>query len=257
MKVAYNESKMVENVLVEKALQASTEKKNPKMLVSEFVEQNLAKHEIQDLDTRMKEIEKTIIIIRTDVKSSINNRMYNTWLNRITNIAGRWKKLYSDTNNELYNHLYKVSQIQQNAWESIIRDIGWIERNVFTEVDDISTMVEGFEEGDLENLFSNEQHTSGPNEQHINELKRARNAEETPGTEKKRKTEPYQSESTKAPKETSKEVISAKNANEDLVDISSEDEETIINDAMHEAERDEVGHINMNDFGNMIEKYIN
>lgn len=41
-----------------------------------------------------------------------------------------------------------------------------------------------------------------------------------------------------------------------LKDISSEDEEIIINNAMHEAETGEVGRVDISEFESMIERYI-
>lgn len=156
MKVIYSESKTVENLIIGKSLQCVKGATHRNDMIDGIHNEELKgmTSETERLATAIKSLQKTIVNIRDEVKSRINGRIYNMWWNRVDNISQCWKKTYSDINNELYNHLYKVSRIQLNGWNSIIRNIGWIEENVFVEIDDISELIEGFEEGDLSNLFS-------------------------------------------------------------------------------------------------------
>lgn len=298
MKISCNGSITVENAIVEKALQISTDVKIPKMMVTEISEMNLVDldKEIGILNSRITSLDKTIVNIKTDVKSRIDDCIYNMWLNRINNIAGRWKKLYSDMNNDLYNHLCKVSKIHSDAWECIIRDICWIESNIFIKFDHISEMIDGFDEGDLKNLFSDEQDT--------NKLKRAYNADEHSNlSEKKFKAESSELQSindmssskickfispvneksnlkspivklnqlqTPLEKEKSNHLKTCKNEKpnppesdhlkmpreEVFENISSDEDETIINNVLCEAEIDEIGQVDLIDFEDMIKKYL-
>lgn len=158
MKISFGEFKKIENMYLDKSLRLATDEEGQKVLLKEVKgeKMNGMDKEIDALSTALRTIQRTIDNIKNDVNSRTSGRIYDMWWNRINNISKQFKSLYSDMNNGLYDYTYKMSRIQDNAWNKVINDIGWIKDNVFVEVDDISAIIEGFEEGDLANLFSQE-----------------------------------------------------------------------------------------------------
>lgn len=75
-------------------------------------------------------MDKTIKNIYIDVKSRMNESTYDLWIKRVSSVSKRLKKLRSDANNSLYNHFYKMSGIEDNAWMNILSDVEWLKDNV-------------------------------------------------------------------------------------------------------------------------------
>lgn len=213
----------------------------------------------------MSGLKKSVGRIKADVKSRVDSRVFSIWWNRVDNISKRFKKLYSDKNNEFYNYLYKTSKVEDNSWYNILNDVSWIQENVFVEFDNISDLIEGFEEGDLEKLFTTEMKAKGSKAETTEEIKanalkrRVKVAEcDVPKNTKKPKDISF-------PQKKDGDVHVTNDDKKDLQpsgsqlfeDILSDDENEIINGALVRAiDNDEVGVVDMNNFIEFIERYI-
>lgn len=262
----------------------------------------IMKNEIKSLDVAIKALGITIMNMKNDIKSRISDKIYDMWLNRVNDISKRFKKLYSDSNNDLYNHFYKDASTQNAAWSYVIENSEWIENNICvmykenectscmkkgdTKVkdpcydennsnkirkdekcdesvnekksvykcasnskngkitNDISSHVEGFEEGDLTNLFSTEIKKSNNKRSITNEETNLGN------TNKKLKKNLKDCGGVNE----SKKMEIAKDKYEEL---SDDDESSIMNAILiRDHEGDEVGNLELNEFSEYLEKFI-
>lgn len=123
--------------------------------------------EISKLKSSLSALERTICSIKEDVKSRVSDEKYGVWLKRLNSVSGRFKTMFSDINNDQYNHWYKMSKKTANVWDNISYDVKWMKDNVCDlYVDsgndlDVSKIVDGFEEGDLSSMF-NENSVAAP-----------------------------------------------------------------------------------------------
>lgn len=111
-------------------------------------------NEKRKLELALKAITKTIDNIKSDVHSRMDDRCYRMWWNRIENISNRFKVMYSNEANGLYDYIYKKAAKERGIWEGIMSDVKWIRENVFVEYDPSKVSAEMPEEGDLPKLFS-------------------------------------------------------------------------------------------------------
>ena len=271
----------------------TTAKNDPLMNLKEK-KMKIMKDEIKSLDSAIKTLDITIKNVKNDIKSRVSDKIYDMWLNRVNDISKRFKKLYSDSNNDQYNHFYKDASNQNTAWSHIIENAGWIENNIcstFREnectscmkhnkgdnnknksnderngknvknqksdesaslyncassskvseiTNDISSLVEGFEEGDLSTLFSTEIKKGN---------KRSMGNEEMILDDTNKKQRKYSNESVSGINET-------KNLKDEYEELS-DDESSIMNAIlMSDHEGDEVGNVELNDFSEYLEKFI-
>lgn len=212
------------------------------------------KKELECTKKTLGPLQKTIENIKVDVKSRVNGRVYDMWWNRIDHISKRFMKLYSDESNELYDNWCKMTRLHNEAWGGILSDIKWIKKQVFVEVQDVSTLVEGFREGDLESLFNEDPKMSE------NEMKRRSNVEEGHESSKRFKEGKQQSAGTSSKKRNTESMMKNDLANdsekwdEKYEEISSEDEADVMNDVLLKNDY-EVGNVEMDAFADMMDKY--
>lgn len=239
-KVAVGEFKLIENVALDGSLNVSNNHGKCMDKTTDIIDKKVGamKQEIVRLNVALNALDKTINNIKTDVKSRISDHIYKMWWNRVENISLRFKKLYSDMNNDSYNHFCKATRLQQNAWANIFNDIGWINENVFVEVDSVSNLVQGFDETDVSMLFTQELISS------------------------KRNVDDVEKGSSSVSVETSNSKNTKKKIKLDMVngydDISGAEESEIVNNVLVQDDDNdsEVGHVDMAGFGEMIEKYF-
>lgn len=240
LRITIGDFKRIENNVLGKSVENKVKNNTQKQEMEEFNNDKLVamKKEIEILESAVKGLTKTVNNIKSDVKSRVNNRVFDMWCNRVDNVAKRFKKLYSDMNNNFYDYVYKTFSLENDSWYNVINDVNWIKTNIFTEFSDIVDLIDGFEEGDLSNLFATE-------EKRV--LKRNVEANED---------EP-KCVDTKKTKKNKKENIELGNGNQ-YENISSEEECSIINDVLLDVnnEVDEVGEIDINGFGDMLDKYV-
>lgn len=92
--------------------------------------EKMIKCEVMKLKTSLGALERTITTIKEDVKSRTSGQVYEVWLKRINRISERFKSLYSEINNDQFNHLYKMSKKARNAWDNVSLDLEWLKTNV-------------------------------------------------------------------------------------------------------------------------------
>lgn len=231
--------------------------------------------EIKKIEVTLEALNKTIKNIYVDVKSRMNEISYDMWINRVKSVSNKFKKLYSDTNNSLYNHFYKMSWIENNAWMNILSDVEWLKVNVLAKCEggickecsncgalnmssvsdrdktvnkskmqkseNVRDFVEGFEEGDLLNLFK----IKGNNGKRCN----SENDENKDYNKEIKRKKVEQDDG----KDVFKEQIAENNAEYDDI---SEDESGMIDNILLQRVDDEVGVVDMNQFNEFIEKFV-
>lgn len=114
---------------------------------------------INKLNSALKALERTISSTKNDVKIRISDEICVAWLKRVNLISSKFKTLFSDINNDQFDHLYKMSKKAKNVWENVSYDLNWMKNNihdVYRDVGHIIDSVVGFEEGDLSVLFEEE-----------------------------------------------------------------------------------------------------
>lgn len=173
--ITFGDFKTIEKEFLGNSMNSQMEKQ-----VEKLYEQKLStmEKELKRTETSLDAIQKTINNIKLDIKSKTNDRGFTMWLKRIEGISKRFKIMYSDECNSLYNHAYKLFKTNKNAWDYILNDIQWLQNNVFIMHDPIETLVEGFNEGDLTNMFSLK--TENANEK--GNLKRSKDEKEGPSS---------------------------------------------------------------------------
>lgn len=121
MKIDIGEFKNAENVFLKNMFNASDDAD----MFEKFNEDKRKQIdiEINKLKVALTALDKTIVNIKNDVKSKIDKRIYGEWLNRIECMSKRFKILYSDVNNNLYNHFYKLSCERNATWNNLLSDV--------------------------------------------------------------------------------------------------------------------------------------
>lgn len=244
LEITVGDFKRIENGFLEKSVRRKEIHITPTEMMKELNNEklNTMGKEINILESALKGLLKTIGNIKNDVKSRVSGRIFDMWSNRVDNIEKRFKKLYSDMNNDFYNYVYKTLSYENDSWYSVINDVNWIKENIFTEFDEITDLIDGFEEGDLSNLFSME-------------AKKALKRGSSGGGKSKcvaiKKTKAEVNIVTKTDVTRSVSVLD----NDQFDDISSEEEGAIINDALRN-DVDEVGEVDIDGFGDMLERYV-
>lgn len=201
--------------------------------LNEFNEKKslIVQKEIKKLKAALLALDKTINGIKQEVNSLIKEETYNAWLRRVTAISNRFKCLYSEIFNDMYNHLYKANKITESALSLIAVDSRWINNNICDSYKDIKEVVLDFNESDISALFSE---NSVP---------------ETEGIKRKSDGKVNDCDCNKKHKESNEDNQSVSIQVENLDPISSdefsEDESTILNEIVT---IDEVGEINISDF---------
>lgn len=244
--------KRIENDFVGKSLQAKKDVDIEKQMMEKFIDDKcgMMVKEIDTLHVALKALIKTIECIKSDVKSRVSDKVFCMWWNRVDHIGKRFKKLYSDEYNNFYDYIYKTARNEKNEWYNIVNDINWIKENIFAELNNISELVEGFEEGDLENLFM-----EGVKNKVLKRKVRIEGDEAGMASKNARRIEDkgvVDMQSTT--NDQAKDQISR---NIEYDNVSSDDEDQIISGVLLSAARDdEVGEVDMADFDEFIEKYV-
>lgn len=238
MKIGFGNSKGVENDFLRKSVQTDGSESN---LITEMNAEKLKEmdKEIGVLVAAINTLRKTIECIKNDVKSRVNVRIYDMWLNRVSNVAKRFTSFYSSMNNNLYDHAVKMERMQGNMWANVLYDIDWLKKQVFVELDSVSDLVEGFEEGDLRFLFDESTFPLS------SEVKLKRNADDEDDVKSKKM------KSIQEVKEVGVLGVAGM-----LDDISSEDEEDAIV-SLQKDDVDEVGEVDIESFGELIREFVN
>lgn len=196
------------------------------------------KKEIEKLKTAIKALDNTICTLKNEVSSLIKKEVYDAWLKRIMIISSRFKSMYSDVNNNLYDHLYKVSTKTDQVWNNISTDSKWITDNICNAYMDVKEVIDDFDENDLNGLFEEEKGRE------VNNIVGNTN-------ERKRKSELNESCKEKVRKRESsvKDKNSIKGAKRNKNFISC--------DHMPAIGMDEVGEIDVGDFTDLLSKHMN
>lgn len=156
MKISFGEFKTIEQEFLKRSLQNEGNISTEELFKEK--EKSMQK-EIKILENALVGLSHTINSVKSDVKSRINKENYGVWLRRITKISDRFKGLYSEINNDQYNHGYKMSKKYGNAWNNILHEVQWTKTNVCNlyanlgNMSEVTKNVEGFQEGDLSTLF--------------------------------------------------------------------------------------------------------
>lgn len=171
---------------------------------------------IKKLKTALETLDKTINTLKKEVSSLIKKENYDAWEKRIGTISNRFKSLYSDMNNELYNYHYKMSIKEASAWNNIFSDSNWIDSNICSLYTNVNELVVDFEEGDINGLFCIEKEQNN----------------------RKRKSESGGDLADKTDKIQKRETMTGDNRNED------------------ERKADEVGEIDASDFEELLRTHL-
>lgn len=82
--------------------------------------------EIRNLNLALQSLDITINTIRKEVQVGVSGEIYNGWLKRINMISTRFKTMYSNINNDYYNHFYNISKKNDAVWGNITKDVQWL-----------------------------------------------------------------------------------------------------------------------------------
>lgn len=166
------EFKALENEFLKNSIMSNANSQDLKENMKNEKEKSV-QNEIKKLTAALTALERTICSIKKDVKSRVSDETYGIWLNRMNSVSMRFKSMFSDINNDMYNHWYRMSKKIANVWDNIAYDVKWTKDNVCdvnTNIGSTSNVsknvgnvskdvlgnvlhVDGFEEGDLSSMF--------------------------------------------------------------------------------------------------------
>lgn len=269
MKVYFGDFQNLEDKLLKDMFDSKMSEKDRLIIFNKertiYVEKDIGK-----LKMALNSLHKTINNIKEGVRSLTNKETYDAWINRINMISNRFKCFYSETNNDLYNHHFKMSKKSFLLWNQISIDSEWINNNVCESYKKIDQMVLDFDEGDLSALFTQE----SSNDQGSN------NDQGSSNNHKKRKSHTNNENSNENKKQKQDEVLNenlceSKKQNEIWIEgrcrmkgdakIHLDPAKSTPNDEGSESESsslnvltvDQVGEIDIADFSSMLNVCIN
>lgn len=89
--------------------------------------ENAVNDEINKLKRSTEALSRSMNTIRENLRSKLDVNMYDVWSKRIDAISTRFKIMYSDINNDYYNHFYKMSKNTDLAWSKIREETQWLQ----------------------------------------------------------------------------------------------------------------------------------
>lgn len=220
--------------------------------------ENLVKKQINQIKISLNSLDKTILSMKREVQSEFDGSSYSVWSKRIYAISSRFKTMFSDINNDLYNHLYRTSKKAEISWKNISNDIQRLNDNMHpnltksnacTSCDKAQNSNHGLPASTTKNSKVNVEEEFQRGDDFLKGIDLQKLFSETCGNafnNKRSPIEPLANENRKKMKPTTDDGFETISDNE-----FSEGESTMINGMLL---IDEVGSVDMDDFNDLINR---
>lgn len=87
-------------------------------------------NELKQLGNALEALNRTMNNIKKEIKEITDERSYTKWTERINIISGKFKVLYSQEANDLYNHLFKMDGKLEGVLIDSEKEIKFINNNI-------------------------------------------------------------------------------------------------------------------------------